>query len=270
MKIVVLGSTGMLGWAVGNHFIQTSVTDNISLSYRDERYAYGRNKFFFGIPYNKYSFCKIEGDVVINCIGVIKPFAEKNVAHTILVNSVFPHELADYCKSKGIKLIHITTDCVYSGATGAYDENSPHDSMDVYGRSKSMGEPGNCMVIRTSIIGEEVKGKVSFVEWAKSNRGGRLKGFQNHYWNGLTTNQCAKVFEEIIRRDLYQEGVFHVFSPAPVSKYELLNLTNERFKLNLEIESINADPPINRSLTTIKDLNKTLTIPTIQEQINKM
>jgi dTDP-4-dehydrorhamnose reductase len=270
MKIVVLGSTGLLGSTVGHYLLNVFGEDNVFLSYRNENYAYGKNKFFFSLPGTKYNFDKIpQCDYLINCIGVIKPFSEKNIGYTIEVNSVFPWELSAYCYAKGIKLIHITTDCVFSGKTGKYDENAFHDCIDVYGKSKSLGEPKNAMVLRTSIIGEELHEKVSLVEWLKSQKKGRVNGYTNHLWSGVTTKQFSKICEKIIIENLYEEGIFHTFSNI-ISKCELLCLLNKKFNLDIEICSVEAILSVDRSLSTIKDLNSKLQISSIQEQIKEM
>jgi len=271
MKIAILGSTGMLGWTVGQHFIQKFGEDNVYLSYRSKANCWGYHKFFFDATASINSSHKcLECDYVINCIGVIKPYAEKDIQETVLVNSLFPRRLADLCSSLGKKLIHITTDCVFSGQKGSYTEDDSHDALDGYGTSKSLGEPQNCLTIRTSIIGEELHGKVSLVEWTKSQKGKKVSGYTNHYWNGVTTNTYAEICERIIQEDLYQEGVFHVFSPTVVTKYALLSMLNSRFDLNLDITPVVAGLGVDRSLSTVKDFNSKLYVPEISEQINRM
>ena len=190
-KVVVLGSTGMLGSAIGKYFQSKENYDTI-LTYRNNKVAYGKNNIWFdAIDSALQKFAN--SDYIINCIGVIKPFIEDNKEHSIYLNSLFPYELSSFCKKENIRLIHITTDCVFSGMDGNYSESSIHDALDFYGKSKSLGEPDNCMVLRTSIIGEELHNNVSLIEWVKSMKGQKVKGFTNHYWNGMTTNQYAKV-----------------------------------------------------------------------------
>lgn len=268
MKITILGSTGMLGNAVGKYFINKYGEDDIFLTYRNKDVSYGKNTYFFdplvrsldSIPYMDY---------VINCIGKIKPFMMKNPQDSIYINSIFPRKLADECKLRGSKLIHITTDCVFSGKTGNYNENSLHDATDEYGKSKSLGEPSNCMVIRTSIIGEEIHKNASLISWAKSQKGKEINGFTNHLWNGITTNQYAKVCDTIINNNLYQESLFHVHSNI-VTKYELMTYLNEKFNLSLTIKAVDAPEAIDRTMSTIKDLNAKLNIPTIKQQISEL
>jgi len=276
MKIAILGSTGMLGSAVGRHFIKQFGEDNVHLSYRQrsQKVAYGKHQFHFEAYFEAtHDICSLppECDYVINCIGAIKPVVDRlGIASAITLNSLFPHALADACDDSGAKLIHITTDCVYSGKDGNYDENSPHDALDEYGKSKSLGEPEHCMNLRTSIIGEELNTTLSLVEWVKSQAGGSANGYTNHLWNGVTTKQYAEICERIIKEDLYAEDLYHVFSPNDITKHELLKLIDERFKLGINIYPVEAPVRINRCLRTAKDLNSKLHIPCVSWQIMEM
>jgi dTDP-4-dehydrorhamnose reductase len=273
-KVLVLGSTGMLGGMVYKVMEEKFGHKNVIGSIRSvEKVRMERENLFFDptIPSEVGIQFPYDFDYIINCIGLIKPRVDKlGHALTLKVNSVFPHELADFCRREGSKLIQITTDCVFSGARGKYTEEDEHDAVDLYGRSKSLGEPENCLTIRTSIIGEEQYNKLSLVEWAKSQKGLKVNGFSNHGWNGVTTKQYANICVEIIEKEMYREGIFHVFSPRDVSKFGLLHLIDEKFDLGLEIRSVVADPPVNRTLWTVKDLNSELTIPDLVEQIREM
>lgn len=263
MKIVILGSTGMLGNAVGRHFIDVYGEDSVYLSYRNPAVAYGKNRFEYlpTLSPDRIPDC----DYLINCLGVIKPFIDKNPQHSIFINSYLPWYLAHL----GYKVIHITTDCVFSGKNGNYTEDSIHDCYDFYGKTKSLGEPNTCMVVRTSIIGEEIHNNASLIEWAKSQKGKTVNGFTNHLWNGVTTNQYARICQQIIEGNLYQKGLFHVFSNK-IDKYSLLGEINKRFNLGLTINKTEASEAIDRTLSTVKDLQSKIVIPTIQEQIDML
>jgi dTDP-4-dehydrorhamnose reductase len=268
MRILILGSTGMLGNAVGKYFLQTG--HNITLTYRNKDVAFGTNKLWFDAAKGPASLC-LGGEVgiydyVINCIGTIKPFMATNPRAARYLNAVFPWDLANWCEERGSKLIHITTDCVYSGNKGNYIESDVHDALDDYGKSKSLGEPTNALVIRTSIVGEEIHKNASLIEWAKSQKGKEVKGFTTHWWNGITTTQFAKVCEKIMENDLWKPELYHVFSPTAVNKYELMQYFNERFDLDLKIIAFEASD-CNRSLYSSKDLCKKLNIPELKEQI---
>lgn len=268
MKIVILGSTGMLGNAVGSYFLENYDPKDIYLSYRNEEVSYGIKKFYFDALSDSFDAIP-QCDYVINCIGVIKPFIDIDPIASIKINSIFPRQLADYCDEKGYKLIHITTDCVFSGKDGNYDESASLDCTDFYGKTKSLGEPNNCMVVRTSIIGEEIYKKASLIEWAKSQKGKQVNGFTNHLWNGITTKQYARICGKIIANNWFKKDLFHVFSDT-VSKYQLLHLINQVFDLHLTINKLAPPPSVNRTLTTHKELNSKLDIPPIAQQIQEM
>lgn len=270
MKIAILGSTGMLGNAVGRHMIATYGEDNVFLSYRDEKVSYGKKKWYYDATSDEYENLP-DCDYVINCIGTIKPFMEMDIKKSIFINAIFPIQLADICAAKKIRLINITTDCVFSGKIGGYNENGTHDALDDYGKSKSLGEvcKRNSMLIRTSIIGREIHKKASLLEWAISQKGKDVKGFTNHLWNGVTTNQYATICSQIIDNDLYENGLFHVFSNV-VNKYELLSLINDRFKLELTIAAFETEQKCDRTLSTIKDLNDKLGVPSLKKQIEEL
>lgn len=265
MKIVVLGSTGMLGNAVGKYMIEKYGEDNVFLSYRNKDVAYGKNTFYFdALDLEDIPQC----DYLINCIGIIKPFMKNNIRSSIYLNSVFPYALSEFCNNMKYKMIHITTDCVFSGKKGNYTEKDIHDAEDEYGKSKSLGEgcSNDCMVIRTSIIGEEIHKNASLIEWVKSQKGKTVNGYTNHFWNGVTTKQYAKVCSQIIDNNLYEKDLFHVFSNI-INKYELVSIINERFSLDLTINKFEPEQKCDRTLSTIKSLNEKLDIPSIRDQI---
>lgn len=218
---------------------------------------------------DKLNVC--ENDVVVNCIGVIKPQIEKiGETNSFIINSYFPNVLADHCENKKAKLIHITTDCVYSGKTGNYNENSLPDQFDTYGLSKKLGEPNNCCVIRTSIIGEEKHTKRSLVEWIKSSSGKEIKGFTDHLWNGVTCLELSKIIQKIICEDLFWRGVRHIHSSNSVSKFELLNLINQVYDLEITIASATSNSCCDRTLSSVHDTSSKLCSKEIKEQIEDM
>jgi dTDP-4-dehydrorhamnose reductase len=263
MKIVVLGYTGMLGRYVSKYF-QSS--DNIiNLSRKDidatniKKNELRAKLFHLGIN---------SGDVIINCIGMIKQRSDTSDLDFIQVNSVFPLMLADVCEEENIKLIHPTTDCVYDGLVGKYDENSEHTAKDVYGKSKSLGEPKNATTIRTSIIGDEIDNKKSLVEWVKSNKDKTVFGYTNHHWNGVTCLQFAKICEDIIEGDLFWNGVRHIVSPTTVTKDELVTMISDIYDLNITVEPKETDILCDRSLNSIYFPN--VDIPELYKQIQEM
>lgn len=254
MKTVIFGANGMLGHAARSVF-EAKGHQVVPVSRREYNIAEG--------PVSELETLLEGADAVLNCAGVIKPrIAETPIEHTLRVNSIFPQNLAKLCQKHSIPCIHITTDCVYSGASGHYDENSLFDADDVYGMSKNAGEGAQCMVIRTSIVGEEEGKGRSLLAWAQSQAGRDVKGFLNHHWNGVTTVYLSEICEKIFssgsreKGGLFEQGLFHVYSPSPVNKYELVSLMSEVYELGLRVEPVNAPVACDRTLASIHPLSR--------------
>lgn len=261
-KIMVIGSTGMLGYAVSSYF-KTNDYDIVEIS---------RDQFdIANDPIDKLKSFMIGVGVVINCAGVIKPTIAKNSIENVLkINSLFPRNLAKLSDQLGIKCFHITTDCVYTGRKGNYSEEDFFDAEDLYGLSKNAGENKDCMTLRTSIIGEENNQSRSLLEWAKSQAGKEVNGFTNHLWNGVTTLYLAEIIETILTQGLFEKGLFHIHSPNTVDKYQLLQIFNRAYKLELKINPAEAKEPVDRSLSSIYDLSKNAAVKTIEQQVTEM
>jgi len=262
-KILVTGSAGMLGYAVSKYFVSKGY-DVIKLT---------RSDFDIGTEPHENFIPFLEGvDVAINCAGLIKPTIGKfPIEQALRVNSIFPRNLARMTSDRGIKCFHITTDCVYTGKRGKYDENSLFDGEDTYGMTKNAGENNDCMVLRTSIIGEENGQSRSLLEWAKSQAGKEVNGFTNHLWNGVTTLYLAEVIESILQLGLYQKGIFHIHSPNTVNKFELLNIFNNVYELNYsKINATEAKDAVDRSMTSNYDLSAKVCTKTLEQQIKEM
>jgi dTDP-4-dehydrorhamnose reductase len=182
----------------------------------------------------------VRPDAVVNCIGIVKQRDEASMAvPSILVNSLFPHELADRCASMGIRLLHVSTDCVFSGKKGSYTEDDLPDPEDLYGRSKLLGEvdrPG-CLTIRTSIIGWEVMARASLLEWFAAQRGQTVRGFRRVNYTGLSTIDLADVLAWILEELSELSGLYQVASEA-ITKYELLS----RLRVELGWRDITIEP----------------------------
>lgn len=262
-KILVTGSTGMLGYAVSEYFISKGY--NVSKLTRKE--------FDIGVePHENFIPFLKDVDVVINCAGLIKPTIGKNpIEHALRINSIFPRNLAKMTSERGIKCFHITTDCVYSGKKGSYNENYLFDAEDTYGMTKNAGENNECMTLRTSIIGEEKGNSRSLFEWAKSQAGKEVNGFTNHKWNGVTTLYLAEVIENILKNNLYQKGLFHIHSPNTVDKYELLQLFNDVYELKYsKINAIEAKEAVDRSMSSIYPLTTHVATKNLETQVKEM
>jgi len=276
MKVYVLGSNGMLGKYVSTYLSKLYSVINITRDKLDvESATEDEIKIFFKRRWwdeQEFPGISIEkGDVIVNCIGLIKPLIDSsNTAAAIKINSLFPYILSEIGERCSANVIHITTDCVWSGKEGNYNEDSPHDALDVYGKTKSLGEPGNCTVIRTSIIGEEVDNNRSLVEWIRSRKDKDANGFLNHIWNGVTCLELAKCIGQIIIHNSYWKGVRHIFSPTSVTKAILLKLINDIYNFNISINNIDAPVACDRSLSTKFDRVIDYDILELEDQIKEM
>lgn len=278
-KALIIASTGMLGSAVSKELVSRN---DVYLTFRNVNAMNKLNDILQLSPLQYHRFDPnvdtLENllyrhehiDLLINCLGTIKPFSHKNIADTIFTNSVFPHRLADFCEKNNIPCVHITSDCCYVGAAGPYSELSKKDADDLYGITKALGEPENCMTIRTSIIGEEIHKYASLISWAKSMSGTTVHGFTNHYWNGITTKEFGKICQKILDNpELYEPGIYHVFSNV-VTKYEMLQEFNKKWDLRLNIVSTESPTRIDRTLCTVKDLNGKLNIPSFKRMMEEI
>lgn len=232
MRVLVLGGDGMLGHQVcrrlGPRFELWATYRNDParwLTYGNvpaERALGGVDAM--AIETVESALASVQPDAVINCIGIVKQRDEAKIAvPSIAVNSLFPHQLADRCVSMGARLLHMSTDCVFSGRRGSYTEDDLPDPSDLYGRSKLLGEvdrPG-CLTIRTSIIGWEVMGSASLLEWFAAQRGQTIRGFRRAIYTGLSTISLVDTMAMVLEEFPELNGLFQVASDA-ITKYDLL------------------------------------------------
>jgi dTDP-4-dehydrorhamnose reductase len=175
--------------------------------------------------------------VVVNAVGVIKQIdVAKDPVTSIATNALLPHRIAAFCKERGARLIQFSTDCVFVGRKGPYAENAPTDAEDLYGRSKLLGEVSGagCLTVRSSIVGRELRGRSSLIEWFLSQRGGQAAGFTGALYTGLTTNVMSDLVGKLIIEYPEVDGIWHVAS-EPISKYELLQFVNTHYKLGITL-----------------------------------
>jgi dTDP-4-dehydrorhamnose reductase len=180
----------------------------------------------------------VRPDVVVNCIGIVKQdAAATDSVQSISVNALFPHRLAQLCRVGGARLVHISTDCVFSGSKGSYDEEDEPDARDLYGRTKLLGEvsgPG-CLTIRTSMIGRELQGAHGLVEWFLSQSDRKVRGFQRAVFSGFTTRALSEIIVDVLENWPELDGIYNV-AAKPITKFDLLTLIKEGYGLNVEIE----------------------------------
>lgn len=270
-NIILFGSTGMLGNYIKLYFknhkeIKIEIVDSSEFRVTKESL---NNTELEDILIKKGLNSKT---CVINCIGTI-PQRNSSSLHGIqnyyIVNSIFPHILWNICKKHGGKMIHPTTDCVFSGKKGDYNESDEHDEPGHYGISKSLGEPSDCTVIRCSIIGHEKYNKKSFMEFVL-NSSGEINGWDNHIWNGITCLEYCKVIEKIIENNLFWKGCRHIYSPSSLSKYQIACIIRDIFNINVNIKNGNTLDSCNKTLNSIYGLSKELNITTIEKQIDDL
>jgi len=268
-SIIILGAHGMLGWQVLNQFKdsnfnlkcqvrskknQRTLVKKLKLNNKISFFNFDLEKNKIEVLYKKIS----KNDIIINCIGKIKPFINESnlnqIEAAIKVNSMFPLLLSKMIKIKNVKIYQIATDCVFSGSDGNYNEMSKHDALDVYGKSKSLGEVNikNFFNIRASIIGKELDTKNSLVEWFLSNeKKEKIFGFKDHLWNGVTTSVFSQILYTIINEKINIPNNFHLVPKDKVSKYKLMQFLKNYYGFkDLKIIRKNSNNKINRVLET--------------------
>ena len=179
-------------------------------------------------------------EVVVNAIGIVKQRADaKESVASIEINALLPHRLAVLCSAVGARLIHFSTDCVFSGREGNYSETSTPDPDDLYGRTKLLGEVQDktCLTLRTSIIGPELRRKTGLLEWLLA-QSGTVKGYRGAIFSGFTTLEMSRIIERLAVEFPEAHGLYHVAS-EPVNKYELLKMIKR--ELNLEVKVVADD-----------------------------
>ena len=255
IKSLILGSTGMLGHVLYNHLELVSKHKLFNVSYRNKLNS--KTKIIDICNFNRIEkyIEEIKPDFIINCIGVLIKGSNQNVKNAIQINAFFPHLLIELCDKFNCKLIHISTDCVFSGQSGDYNENSIKDATDIYGKTKSLGEFDleKHLCIRTSIIGPELKenGEGLF-HWLLNQRG-EIFGFKNVFWSGVTTLELSRAIKFSIENDV--DGLWNLTNKVVISKYDLLEKIINYFNLSVVDLKPNIDKKSNKTLTTIRKIN---------------
>lgn len=261
MRILILGASGMLG-----HKLCQTYQDRFEVwgTVRSTEQAYATygllvpERLLGGVDVYQFdtiirALATARPDAVINSIGIIKqrPTAQDPLI-SLTVNAVFPHRLANLAQAAGARLVHISTDCVFSGRKGMYVEDDVSDTEDLYGRSKFLGEvyaPG-CLTLRTSIIGRELNSTNGLVEWFLSNRDGCVQGYTGAIYSGFTTLALAEIIADVLENHPQLSGLYHV-SSDPIDKYHLLCLVRDAFHVCVAIEPYDG-VHINRSLDSTR------------------
>lgn len=274
-RLLILGGNGLLGhhiWgkALGDSRFEVKATvresrlDSLPSEYQPSVVAYDvRDEAGFVEIVKTFS-----PQAVINCAGITKHI-QANPEEAIFVNSLAPHRLARICADHAARLVHISTDCVFSGNKGNYSENDLPDPPDVYGRSKLLGEVGDAphITLRTSFIGRELDTKYGLLEWFLSQKG-QANGYRRAIWSGLGAPALARLLLEIaLRPDL--TGLWHVGGES-IDKYHLLLKLKEIFqKDNVDIKPVD-EPVIDRSLDSRRFAETGLSVPSLNEMIAEL
>lgn len=247
MRILIIGGSGMLGHQLWRHFHREHETW-VTLRKPAESFR-PWNLFdpdFTQVGVEAADFARLDAvlhkvrpDVVLNCVGIIKQLKEaRSAIPSITINSLLPHRLAESCGQIKARLILFSTDCVFSGKRGGYTEADTADAEDLYGRTKFLGEVGDqphVVTLRSSIIGRELGTAHSLVDWFLAQHGGRIKGYTRALYSGLTTMEMARVVERVLTHEPKLSGLWQVAGET-ISKFDLLMLAKEEFKLDVEIE----------------------------------
>ncbi len=233
MKIFVVGANGMIGSGIFS-YLETFKSLKVYPLIRSSSYtkylpkSYLENIIVSGNLENikeiSYAINQERPDILINCAGITKHLPESsNYKKTITLNSLFPHLLAGICSQHAVKLIQISTDCIFSGKKGNYSETDIADPIDLYGKSKNLGEVDydGHLTIRTSTIGHEINTKNGLLEWFLSENS--CLGYEKAIFSGITTIELAKIIYEIILQNDSISGIYHI-SSVPINKYALLKL----------------------------------------------
>jgi len=284
MKVLIIGGSGMIGHMLIKELLNKYEIFSIFRNRSDQ----DLNQFFEKtlIPKDQciiiddikeyknleYTVEKISPDVIVNCMGIVK---QRDKAYDTLdmihINLLFPHLLNKICDKNKIRLIHFSTDCVFSGTKGNYQESDNPDPIDEYGESKLLGEirGENTLTIRSSFVGPELFNKKSLFEWVKQNKNKTITGYTNAIYSGFTTVAFSKLLDEIIKNHPDMNGLIHM-SSDPISKFDLIHLLNKKFKFNINIIP-DSTFICDRSLNSMAFRKKTnISIPSWTKMINEL
>jgi dTDP-4-dehydrorhamnose reductase len=261
MKVLVIGATGMLGYSLFRNLSEYSQL----ITFGTVRNIKGKETYFEGLEQQLYfdvdvsdlesveaAIAECDADIVLNCIGLIKQYDTAKIpVQAIKINSLLPHQLADLCNKYSAKLIHFSTDCVFTGSKGGYVESDTPDASDIYGRSKLLGEVDYSphLTLRTSIIGHELSSNVSLIDWFLSQEN-ETKGFSKAIFSGLPTCYIAKFLVEHVLSSKDLTGL-HQLSVEPIDKFTLLNKVASLYSKHITINE-STDLVIDRSLNSSK------------------
>ena len=266
-KILILGATGLIGHQTFLRLKARSDFDVYSMAYQrkidDETILLdARDEHLL-----EKKIAEIRPDIIVNCMGILISQANEDPAHAIFLNAYIPHLLKNIANILNAKLVHISTDCVFSGKKGSYVETDLKDADDIYGRAKGLGEVTDTphLTLRTSVVGPELKQGEELFHWFMSQQG-TITGFTKALWSGVTTLELAKAVEWAIDNDI--KGLYQVTNRTPINKYELLMLFKKLTNKAIEIEAVEGRVTNKTLLDTRQKLSQP--IPSYEDMLREM
>ncbi|MBT7623863.1 MAG: sugar nucleotide-binding protein [Flavobacteriaceae bacterium] len=257
MKILVTGIDGMIGHKIAQSLSKKfqvfgSTRKKIkSINIGTEKCEIINHDFIID---NKLGLIdEIDPDIIINCVGItIRRGLNNSIENTKKLNSDLPHKLNHWVETNNKKLIHLSSDCVFSGKKGNYSDESIPDATDLYGISKSKGEVtgNNALTIRCSIVGREIYNHTELFEWLFSMKNKKIEGYKNVIYSGVTSTWMGKTINHLIKNNYDLKGIYNI-SSVPISKYDLLIKLSDTFNLNVDI-SLNSNIKSNKVLISKK------------------
>ncbi|MFN8109093.1 MAG: SDR family oxidoreductase [Thermoleophilia bacterium] len=279
MRVLILGAAGMMGHMAARvlsdgHEVIGSI--RASTPSPALRAIVPDDRLVTGVDATQHHamvrlMADVHPDVVFNCIGIVKQLdTAKDAILSLRANSLYPHELADLCAAAGAHLIHMSTDCVFSGDRGMYTLQDNPDPVDLYGRTKLLGEVAapHATTLRTSIVGRQLGSSTGLFEWVRSQRGRDVSGYQGAIYTGLTTMALARIVGRLIDEGTLTGGLWQVAS-APVTKLELVHALNDRLDLGMNV-SANTTFRCDRSMDGSAFTEATgITVPSWDEMLDE-
>jgi len=262
MNVLILGASGMIG-----HTLFRALSESPDLEIWGAVRDISLRRFFSEQSQQRISVLQdvlkqdalvallnqVKPDVIINATGLVKQLSDAHDPLIILpINAMFPHQLSSLCALSNIRLIQFSTDCVFSGMKGHYDEDDVSDAVDLYGKSKFIGEVSDqphVVTLRTSTIGHELQSHHGLLEWFLSEHV-EVRGFANAIFSGVPTVELARIVRDYVLPNSNLHGLYHVAS-SPINKFDLLNLIAERYQHTVRIKK-DESFVIDRSLNSVR------------------
>jgi dTDP-4-dehydrorhamnose reductase len=241
MRILILGADGMIGHKIAQSLedFELILASRKSISSKSIGIIKGKMVLHNLITDSlDLLLDNTTPDIIINCAGITtRRGVEDNIVNTELLNSDLPHKLDSWANLNSKKLIHFSTDCVFSGNRGNYLDNDFADADDIYGKSKALGEVDspNTLTIRCSMIGRELYNFTELFEWLKKNKNKKIEGYSKVFYSGITTVRMGKILNQILKKNLNLSGIYNI-SSTPISKFDLLVKLSNAFNLNVDVK----------------------------------